>query len=101
MSAAREQSYVPPKDHRVLFENDRVRVLEVRVLPGETSGMHEHPAAVVYQLSDARVRFAFPDGSSREIASKVGDINWTDGVRHEVHNIGTTDDLGIIVELKR
>jgi hypothetical protein len=63
--------------------------------------MHEHPATVVYQLTDARVRFAFPDGTSRIVESKTGDVNWTDGVHHEVHNIGTTDDVGIIVELKR
>ncbi len=101
MSSATEQAYVPPKDHRVLLENDRVRVLEVRIRPGETSGMHGHPPCVVYALGPARVRFAFPDGSSREAEIKEGDTTWSDGGRHEVHNIGMADDLGIIVELKQ
>jgi len=100
MSSVPKHAYVPPKDHKVLLDNDRVRVLEVRIPPGETSGMHEHPPCAVYALSDARVRFTFPDGSSREVEIKAGDLTWSDGGWHEVHNIGTTVDAGIIVELK-
>jgi hypothetical protein len=46
------------------------------------------------------VRFSLPDGSSREVDIAEGDTNWSDGVSHDVENIGTTDDWGIIVELK-
>jgi hypothetical protein len=31
-----------PKNHRVLLENDRVRVLEVTVAPGERQAVHAH-----------------------------------------------------------
>ncbi len=101
MSTAATRTYVPPKGHRVLLENDAVRVMEVRIAPGASSDMHEHPPCVVYALGDARVRFGFKDGSSRESEIKSGDVTWSDGGWHEVHNIGTTEDLGIIVELKR
>ncbi len=99
--AAEDMQYVPPKDHRILLENDRVRVLEIRNLPGQSTGMHQHPPCVVYALSPARVRFSFPDGTSRETAIREGDITWSDGGSHDVENIGDTDDWGIIVELKR
>ncbi|MHB8578122.1 MAG: hypothetical protein ACYDCQ_22660 [Dehalococcoidia bacterium] len=92
---------VSPQGHRVLVENERVRVLEVRIRPGETSGMHAHPPCVVYALSSARVRMSLRDGTSREVAIQQGDVTWSEGGWHEVNNIGTTDDLGIIVELKR
>ena len=95
------EEHIPPRGHRILLENDRVRVLEVRIKPGESSGMHSHPKCVVYQLSPARVRFTLPDGTSRIADSKVGDVIWSEGGWHEVENVGTTDDLGIIVELKR
>lgn len=91
---------VPPKGHKVLFENDRVRVLDMRIKPGETTGMHSHPRSVIYALSDARVRFSFRDGASREVETKKGDTSWNDGGWHDVTNIGATDDWGIIVELK-
>jgi len=90
-----------PAGHKVLFENDRVRVLDVRIHPGETSEMHSHPASVVYALSSARVVFSFPDGTGREVAIKEGDITWSEGTTHEIKNIGETPDWGIIVELKK
>ena len=31
-----------PKNHKVLFENDHVRLLEVVVQPGEVENMHGH-----------------------------------------------------------
>jgi beta-alanine degradation protein BauB len=93
--------YQPPTGHKVLFENDRVRVLDVQINPGETSEMHTHPANIVYALSSAQVVFSFPDGTSREVIIKEGDVTWSDGTTHEVKNIGNTLDRGIIVELKQ
>lgn len=93
--------YQPPTGHKVLFENERVRVLDVRIKPGETSEMHSHPASIVYALSSAQVVFSFPDGASREVTIKEGDVNWSEGTTHEVKNIGETVDWGIIVELKQ
>lgn len=74
--------------------------MEVRIAPGDKSGMHEHPACVVYALSNSHVRFSFKDGSSRESESKNGDVVFSAGGWHEVENIGATEDAGIIVELK-
>jgi quercetin dioxygenase-like cupin family protein len=36
-----------PRHHRVVFENDRVRVLDTRIAPGDTVPIHTHrwPAA--------------------------------------------------------
>jgi quercetin dioxygenase-like cupin family protein len=93
--------YKPPAGHKILFENDRVRVLDVQINPGETSEMHTHPANVVYALSSAQVVFSFPDGTSREVAIKEGDLVWSEGTTHEVRNIGDTPDRGIIIELKQ
>lgn len=39
---------VDPNNNKLLFENDRVRVYEVKSLPGNTRNMHSHPAHVVY-----------------------------------------------------
>ncbi|HZS01238.1 MAG TPA: hypothetical protein VFE37_21145 [Chloroflexota bacterium] len=93
-------AYVPPKDHKVLLENERVRVLDVRIKPGATTGMHSHPPCVAYALSSTRVRFSTPDGSSREVKMRAGEATWSDGGWHNVENVGAADDWGIIVELK-
>src|SRR5207249_325067 len=41
-----------PGSHRLLFENDAVRVLETRIAPGETTEVHTHRwPGIVYVLS--------------------------------------------------
>jgi hypothetical protein len=90
-----------PKDHKVLLENERVRVLEIKIPAHEKSDMHWHPPCVVYQLSNARVRMSFKDGTSREIDAKTGMTSWSDGGWHQVENLSPTEDLGIIIELKK
>jgi hypothetical protein len=47
------------------------------------------------------VKFTTPDGKSRVVDSKQGDIVWSEGGIHEVENVGNTDDYGIIIELKK
>lgn len=39
-----------PKYHRLLFENDRVRVLDTRIVPGETVPLHTHRWPAVHQV---------------------------------------------------
>jgi len=62
--------------------------------------MHTHSANVMYSLSTNQLVFSFPDGTSREVTVKEGDVVWSDGVTHEVKNISDTVDRGIVVELK-
>jgi mannose-6-phosphate isomerase-like protein (cupin superfamily) len=90
-----------PKDHKVLLENERVRVLEIRIPPKEKTDMHWHPPCVVYQISEAKVRMSFKDGTSREAEAKPNTVNWSNGGWHQVENLGSTDDSGLIVELKK
>ncbi len=43
-----------PDHYKVVFENDRVRVLEYRDEPGEQTTLHEHPDSVMYTLTSFR-----------------------------------------------
>jgi len=43
---------VAPENHKVIFENDEVRVLETTIAPGEVTPLHTHLApTVMYVLS--------------------------------------------------
>jgi len=86
---------------KVLLENSRVKVIEVRLPPGEKMGMHTHPPYVIYSLSSARLRFTFPDGRSEEVQVEQGRANYSDGITHTVENIGSTAMLSIDIELKK
>ena len=84
----------------VRFENDRVRVLELRLLPGECEGMHTHPQYVLYALTDYRVKNTNADGTVRVFERKQGDVFWGEPVTHGGENVGETEVHAVIVELK-
>jgi quercetin dioxygenase-like cupin family protein len=41
-----------PETHKVILDNDQVRVLDARIQPGQKLAMHSHPANVVYYVTD-------------------------------------------------
>jgi quercetin dioxygenase-like cupin family protein len=97
---AQDPVKVDAKHYKVLFENDRVRVLKIHYGPHEKSVMHSHPDSVVTFLSDERVKFTMADGTSKESSGKVGDTMWTPAETHLPENLGATPLEGILVELK-
>ena len=96
-----EQTGLPVGVYGVLLENDRVRVLDIRLEPGETSPMHTHLGpSVLYALTDGQARFTFPDGRSQIVQMKTGEAAWSDLLTHEVQNIGDTELHVLNIEIK-
>lgn len=87
-------------DHyTVIFENDRVRLLEYRDQPGERTTVHRHPDSVMFTLSGFRRRIA-SGGRQVEIELPAGQARWLDAQEHSGENIGDTPTHSIFVELK-
>ena len=91
---------VAPHVYKVLFENERVRLLEVRLKAGESSAMHSHPAYVIYGIAGGKVRFNSPSGESADIEVNAGDVMWREPEEHAVDNVGSTDVDALLFELK-
>lgn len=89
-----------PHNTKVLFENDRVRVLETRTQPGEKLAMHSHPARVNYFLNPLQERITYAGKAAQEFSWKAGEVAFSEAVDLEVINIGTTEGHNIVVELK-
>jgi len=85
----------------VKFENDRVRVLELRLKPGEGEGFHDHPQYLLYALTNYRVKNTAADGTSKVFERKAGDIFWGEPITHKGENVGDTEVRALIVELKQ
>jgi beta-alanine degradation protein BauB len=91
-----------PDAYALLLENESVRVLEVRLKPGQKAAMHDHPNDhVVYVLSSARFRLSFPDGKDVTFELKAGQTLWLDAGPHETENVGTTEGHNLVVEIKK
>jgi beta-alanine degradation protein BauB len=86
--------------HRVIFENEHVRVLAVDIKPGQTAPMHSHPENVSYFLTDGKLKITLPSGKSTERIVKAGTAGWSDATTHEAQNIGPTDFQQVQIELK-
>jgi beta-alanine degradation protein BauB len=54
-----------PDKYAVLFENDRVRVLEYRDEPGARTSPHDHPDSVIVTLSGFERRLRRRRGTAR------------------------------------
>jgi hypothetical protein len=96
---AQDLAKVSP-DAKVLFENDRVRVLDVQHQPGGKEPMHSHPAYVSYSLTNATVKVTSPDGKTVVKERKAGAATWGEPVTHAVENVGTTEWHVVVIELK-
>lgn len=102
-ASGQDAAAVQPRAYKVVFENDKVRVLEFNSRPGMGicgSGMHSHPAHLTVALSAAKARIKLPDGKTIVAANKSGDVFWADAETHEVENISGHNVRALIVELK-
>jgi hypothetical protein len=96
-----------PKHHRLLFENDAVRVLDTRVAPGETVPLHTHrwPAALyIVTWSDFVRRDS--EGTVLVDSRRGGGVPdegvvWSGPLPpHTLKNVGTRELRAISVEMK-
>ena len=99
-SASQDPVKLSPQYYTVLAENDRVRVLESRLKPGEKEVMHSHPSYVVYFFGDAKLRAMSPDGKTSDTSVTQGEVLLRDPLSHAVENIGTTELHALLIERK-
>lgn len=97
---AEDAAKVAPHVYGVVFENERARVLEVRMKPGESTTMHSHPDYIVYVLGDGKVRLTSPSGESAEVELAAGAVMWREAEEHATDNIGTTEVHALFFEPK-
>ncbi|MDH3454384.1 MAG: hypothetical protein OEL80_04480 [Desulfuromonadales bacterium] len=86
--------------YKVLFENEKVRVLEYSDQPGEKTHQHHHPAFVLYALSAFERKITLPDGKIIMRNFKAGDVIYSEEQTHIGENVGQTPTHVIIVEMK-
>jgi hypothetical protein len=88
-----------PDHYRVVFENERVRVLEYRDQPGARTHPHHHPDSVMWTLSGFERRISSGD-RVMEVALEPGEARWLPEQMHVGENTGATATHAIFVELK-
>ncbi len=88
-----------PNHYQVVFENERVRVLEYRDVPGDRTTVHRHPDSFMYPLASFRRRLVHGD-QERDVEIQAGTPMWLSAQQHVGENIGDSPTHALFVELK-
>ncbi|MCW2580619.1 MAG: uncharacterized protein JWR82_2220 [Blastococcus sp.] len=96
---SRDPVQTNPDHYTVLFENDRVRVLEYTDQPGDRTTPHDHPDSVMHTLSSFRRRLHAGE-AHRDVEMPAGMTGWLPAQQHSGENIGDTRTHVLFVELK-
>lgn len=91
---------VSPDTTKIIFTNDRVRLLLATLEPDAKIPMHGHPSGVVYVLAGQKLTFTNPDGSKVEKLMPPGFAAWHDPVQHAAENTGTVPARILNLEFK-
>lgn len=99
-----------PKNHRVIFENEDMRVLDVTVQPGERENLHHHRWPSVFVV-DALPKFVNYDKDGNEIKEAVqasGSPEMPIIMRvppqvavHSIHNVDSKPFHAVRIEYKK
>ena len=84
----------------VLLDNETVRVIAIEFAPGETAPWHQHPAHVIYALTDGKLEITDKGKPPAIIDIKAGTSMFMPAVTHMAKNIGTTTVKLVVTELK-
>jgi quercetin dioxygenase-like cupin family protein len=90
----------------LLFENDRVRVWDLRLAPGDRAGFHRHSHDYFFVvIGGGKLKSVRGDGSDwYETEMADGEVHFREIESEDVHdaiNVGEKAWRNIVVELKR
>lgn len=92
---------VAPGNFTLLFENDQVRALRLKLAPGQSAPMHEYTLKhMVVCMTDLNARMTSPDGAAEVVQKKLGDFSWSGPSRQTIENLSTQPMELVILEMK-
>src|SRR5258706_2957060 len=91
---------VAPGMYSLVFQNERVRVMQVVFKPGEKIATHSHPDHFVYVLEAGKLKISHPNGIVTDADLKVGQVLWIRAETHWAEKKGTKEVNLLVTELK-
>jgi uncharacterized RmlC-like cupin family protein len=105
MPQAQPQKVVDPtmvdsEHYSVEAEDEQVRILRIRYGAKGKSVMHYHPKSIAIPLTDARCRFAYPDGRTEDHDLRAGTPMIVPAGEHLPENLSDQPFEALLIELK-
>lgn len=103
VAVAQDATRTEPRSYKVLFENQKVRVLEYVSRPGIGvcgTGKHSHPDHVTVTLTPAKVKLTTADGKVKINEIAAGTAFWDPATTHAAENVGGSRSRMVLIEIK-
>src|SRR5450755_1161719 len=97
---AQDVVQLAPDQVKVVFENDRVRVLHFNEPEHSKLPMHSHPAYVTVGFTTDDSKYTFPDGKTSNERTKAGDVTYSKALTHASEILSDSASEAVMVELK-
>jgi beta-alanine degradation protein BauB len=91
---------IEPTRFKVVFENERARVVHLHFGPRERGVMVSHPPRVLVTLTDVSVKLLFADGRTDERGAPAGVAAWLDTETLQTENARNEPLEVVLVEPK-
>ena len=89
-----------PDKYKVILNNEKVRVLDIRLRPGQKTPTHAHPDYIIYAINDGTARVWDEKGQVSTMRLKAGQAVWRNDETHTVQNVGKHTIHVLNIELK-
>lgn len=100
-SRAMDATVVAPAVYKIVKDTAGIRVLEINIKPGDSTGMHSHPDNALYVVDGGKVEFTAQDGQKQTVELNSG-VSMIGGAEtHNVRNVGNTTIKAYLVEVNR
>src|SRR6202140_6055 len=90
-----------PDQAKVVFENDRVRVIHFTEAGHGKLPMHSHGAYVTVGLTSDHSKYTFPDGKTSDDRTKAGAVTYSKVMTPAYENLSGAASESVMVELKK
>lgn len=92
---------VAPNIHKLVYDDDQLRILDIHLKPDSKAGFHRHPRNITYILKGGTMRFTDKAGKTKDTTFADGHTAHMPETSHAVENIGTTEIHAIQIEFKK
>lgn len=96
------EQWLEPVKNKMVYEDDKFRVFEEILPPGDKRPLHSHAQRVVVKLNPARLtdpRFN-DDGNKKGSLQVPNSVKFAEPIVHEVQNISDVPLFNIVIEMK-
>ena len=102
VSRAQIPEVVPHPVVKVLVDNDRVRMREIVLAPGSSTGQHTHQVPeLAYVFTDGPLRVSVPGAEPVIEHWHAGEARWREaGITHELTNIRNQPMRVLVIDVK-